>query len=375
MDAVVLHDAFVPQGGDAAPRPAVSVGAGALWGHVYDAVTTRAGRYVQGGGCTTVGVAGLVQGGGFGSFSKRYGLAAGSLLEAEVVTADGEVQVANRGSHPDLFWALKGGGGGSFGVVTRLTLATHVLPEHFGGAFGALQARSDDAYRQLVGKVVEVYRDRLFNPHWGEQLRFESGRRVRIGMVFQGLSQPEAEEAWQPLQEWVANASNDVSWEEPLTLLAFPAQGMWDAGFLAEHVPHLVARDGRPGAPTGNWFWTANEGEVGQFLHGYRSAWLPASLLQGASCEALADAIVAASREWTLSLHVNKGLAGATADVLAEAADTAMNPDVLGAFALAIVAAEGAPAFAGLAAPDLSAAPPRRRGRPAVHGRAEGRRA
>ena len=45
---------------------------------------------MQGGGCTTVGVAGLVQSGGFGSFSKRYGMAAASLLEAEVVTADGE---------------------------------------------------------------------------------------------------------------------------------------------------------------------------------------------------------------------------------------------------------------------------------------------
>jgi hypothetical protein len=58
---------------------------------VYDAVTTQAGRYVQGGGCTTVGVSGLMQSGGFGSFSKHYGLAAAGLLEAEVVTADGVV--------------------------------------------------------------------------------------------------------------------------------------------------------------------------------------------------------------------------------------------------------------------------------------------
>ena len=56
-----------------APVPAVSVGAGAMWLHAYQAVTAGAGRYVQGGGCTTVGVAGLVQGGGFGSFSKGFG--------------------------------------------------------------------------------------------------------------------------------------------------------------------------------------------------------------------------------------------------------------------------------------------------------------
>ena len=73
------------------PEAAVSVGAGAIWMDVYDAVTTRAGHYVQGGGCTTVGVAGLVQGGGFGSFSKGFGTAVANLLEAEVVTADGAV--------------------------------------------------------------------------------------------------------------------------------------------------------------------------------------------------------------------------------------------------------------------------------------------
>ena len=54
--------------------------------------------------------------------------AAASLLEAEVVTADGEVRVVNECSEPDLFFALKGGGGGTFGVVTRVTLATHALP-------------------------------------------------------------------------------------------------------------------------------------------------------------------------------------------------------------------------------------------------------
>lgn len=124
MKDIVLHDAFIPQNckGRMSPQPAVTVGAGAIWGQLYQAVTTLGGRYVQGGGCTTVGVAGLIQSGGFGTFSKNYGLAAAGLLEAEVVLADGSVQIANAASHPDLFWSLKGGGGGSFGVVTKLTL-------------------------------------------------------------------------------------------------------------------------------------------------------------------------------------------------------------------------------------------------------------
>ncbi|MEA2738551.1 MAG: hypothetical protein QOH05_1858 [Acetobacteraceae bacterium] len=105
----------------------------AIWLHVYDAVTTKAGRYVQGADCTTVGVAGLILSGGFGSFSKNDGSAAASLLEVEVVTADGMVRIANACKDPELFWAIKGGGGGSFGVVTRVTLKTHDLAEWAGG--------------------------------------------------------------------------------------------------------------------------------------------------------------------------------------------------------------------------------------------------
>ena len=86
-----------------AAATAVTVGAGAIWIHAYDAVTTKGGRYAQGGGCTTVGVAGLIQGGGFGSFSKNYGTAAATLLEAEIVTADGKVRIANACNDPDLF--------------------------------------------------------------------------------------------------------------------------------------------------------------------------------------------------------------------------------------------------------------------------------
>ena len=147
MDDVTVHDAFTPAGSSAPPVPAVSCGAGAMWMHAYQAVTVGGGRYVQGGGCTTVGVAGLVQGGGFGSFSKGFGTAGASLIEAEVVTADGKLRVVNHAQDPDLFWALKGGGGGTFGVVTRLTLATHPLPENFGAVRPHLHAKSDDAFR------------------------------------------------------------------------------------------------------------------------------------------------------------------------------------------------------------------------------------
>jgi hypothetical protein len=93
-------------------------------------------------------------------------------------------------------------------------------------------------------------------------------------------------------------------------------------------------------------------------LHGYRSAWIPASLLDEERRSTLVDALFAATRLWEVSLHVNKGLAGAPATEIAAARNTAMNPAVLDAFALAIVAGEGPPGFPGIAGkePDVAIA-------------------
>jgi FAD/FMN-containing dehydrogenase len=60
------------------------------------------------------------------------------------------VRIANACTHPDLFWDLKGGGGGSLGVVTKLTLRTRELPDRFGAVFGTIRATSDDAFRRLL---------------------------------------------------------------------------------------------------------------------------------------------------------------------------------------------------------------------------------
>ena len=82
---------------------------------------------MQGGGCTSVGVVGWHIGGGFGSFSKNFGTGPANMLEAKVVTAQGEIVVASEFQNADLFYALRGGGFG-FGVVVSLTVRTHPLP-------------------------------------------------------------------------------------------------------------------------------------------------------------------------------------------------------------------------------------------------------
>ncbi len=352
MNAVTLHDAFVAQGceGTQSPQPAVSVGAGAMWIDAYNAVTTRGGRYVQGGGCTSVGVAGLVQSGGFGSFSKRYGTAAAGLIEAEIVTADGVVRIANACSNPDLFWGIRGGGGGSLGVVTRLTLRTRELPQTFGAVFGTIKAASDAAYRALIARTMAFYRSDLFNPHWGEQITFQSDNALRFGMVSQGLSQTQAETLWKPFLDWV-RARKEYSFPREMKIVSLPARHFWDAEFLRQHAPTAIVADERPDAPRDRFLWSGDQGQVGWFLHGYRSAWMPASLLEEDAQPRLVDALFAATRQWEFALHFNKGLAGAPADALEAARDTATNPDVLGAFALAMCGAFGPPAYPGIPGP------------------------
>jgi FAD/FMN-containing dehydrogenase len=359
LDGIAMHDAFVPQGcaGKVASQPAVSLGAGQIWGRAYDAVTTKAGRYVQGGGCMTVGVAGLISSGGFGSFSKNFGTAAAALLEAEVVTADGEVRIVNACNAPDLFWALKGGGGGSFGVITRVTLRTRELPGSFGVVNLTVRSNSDSAYRRLIDRFLSHYRDHLFNPHWGETVHFHDGHALRVSMAFQGLSQAQAERAWSPFLEFVRKSPMDYAITQTPEVIALPARAMWNPEVLRK-VPGAVITDTRPNAPAGNVVWAGDVGQSGQFIHGYGSAWLPQKLLRPERRADLAGALFAASKEWDLALHFNKGLAGASAAEIDAARDTAMNPQVLDAFALAITGSAQPAAFAGVRGhePDPAAA-------------------
>jgi FAD/FMN-containing dehydrogenase len=359
MNKITLHESFVAQGcaGIQAPVSAVTLEAGALWMDAYDAVTTKGGRYVQGGGCTTVGVAGLIQSGGFGSFSKGHGTAAAWLLEAELVTADGVVRILNACTNPDLFWAIKGGGGGSWGVVTKLTLRTHDLPSCFGSADGAIKAQSDTAFRALITRFIRFYSESLFNPYWGETISIHRSNTLQISMECHGLNKEQIAKVWQPFFDWVAESPGDYAVLSPLKIGCMPAQHYWDADYLESIGDTSYFRDPRPGAKKSRIWWVGDQEEVGEFWHAYQSIWLPASLLHEEQAK-LSDALFTSSRNWTVGVHFNKGLGGADADALTATKDTATNPAVLNAFALAIISAGDPPAYPGLPgqARDLAAA-------------------
>jgi FAD/FMN-containing dehydrogenase len=119
---------------DVSPMNAVSVsgdvatvGAGARLGEVYDALDER-GLTIPAGCGPTVGISGLALGGGLGILGRKHGLTSDSLISAQVVLADGRVVECDEDREPDLFWALRGASGGSFGVVTSLVFRAVPAP-------------------------------------------------------------------------------------------------------------------------------------------------------------------------------------------------------------------------------------------------------
>jgi len=109
----------------------VRIGGGATWGAVVDALAPH-GLAISSGDTRSVGVGGLTLTGGIGWKVRKYGLALDSLVGAEVVTADGSVVRADAGENPELFWALRGGGG-NFGVVTEFEFAAQPTTDVFHG--------------------------------------------------------------------------------------------------------------------------------------------------------------------------------------------------------------------------------------------------
>jgi len=111
----------------------VTLGSGASLYHIYQAVAAK-GLALQAGSCPTVGVSGHILGGGHGLLARLHGLTCDSMQQVTMVDAQSRVLTANETSEPDLYWACRGGGGGSFGIATEFRL--HVFPLKSALVFG-----------------------------------------------------------------------------------------------------------------------------------------------------------------------------------------------------------------------------------------------
>lgn len=133
-----------------------NVQAGAIWGEVVPAAGEH-GLAALAGSAKDVGVVGYTLGGGIGWLARRHGLACSSVLAVEAVTADGRIVRADADSEPDLFWALRGGGG-SFAVVTALEFALHPVAEVYAGALYWPLERAGEVlhtWRELVDSAPD----------------------------------------------------------------------------------------------------------------------------------------------------------------------------------------------------------------------------
>ncbi len=208
----------------------VTVQAGARW-QAVDRAAQQHGLATVGGTVSTVGVAGFTLGGGMGHLTRKHGLAVDNLLSAEMVTTGGEVVRASADSNPDLYWALRGGGG-NFGVVTSFTYRLHeVGPEVLSGqivypiedAEKALRA-----YRQVTANAPDELCCYAFFIHVPPIEVFPSEHHGKVVIDLVVVSTGETEEGLrliQPLRE-VADPILDFVAPQPFV----DVQQTFDAG-------------------------------------------------------------------------------------------------------------------------------------------------
>ena len=154
LDAVTLVEDWNGFG------PALRIGAGATFSQVYTAMGPPTNYFdtysVVGGMCPTVGVAGFYLGGGLGYLTRKYGMGSDNVLQLTLVLANGsDTVVANSTTHADLYWALRGGGGPSFGVVTEFVVQLHPVASTSGYTFGELcGGNTTDTIRAGLGRLA-----------------------------------------------------------------------------------------------------------------------------------------------------------------------------------------------------------------------------
>jgi FAD/FMN-containing dehydrogenase len=145
-DGALMIDLSLMKGIHVNPKARTARAQGGVTWREFNRETAVHGLATTGGVVSTTGIAGLTLGGGLGWLMGKYGLAADNLISAEIVTAAGEVLTASAREHPDLFWAIRGGGG-NFGVVSSFEYRLHRLRDVYGGLVAHPFAAARDALR------------------------------------------------------------------------------------------------------------------------------------------------------------------------------------------------------------------------------------
>lgn len=191
-----------------------------------DTATQRSGLATTSGGCPTVGIAGFTLGGGEGRLMDKYGAACDNLLSAQVVTVDGRQVEVSPKSNPDLFWAIRGGGG-NFGVVTALEYQLHPVDQVLSGALTYTAGDIPDLLQAFVRSLAGAP-DEL--DAFAQLLPSEQGRRLKIDLCYCG-DPPMGNDLIRPLRALKPQADSI----KVMSYLEAQAAG----GFLLKPVAHF----------------------------------------------------------------------------------------------------------------------------------------
>jgi hypothetical protein len=239
--------------------------AGGAWGAHVDAAAQQQALVTPLGQISNTGVAGLTLGGGFGWLSRRFGLACDNLISVELVTADGKVRNVSAHDEPDLFWAIRGGGG-NFGVATSFEYHLHPLnPTVVGGHVDFPTAQLKDAIEFYAGLIMHAPRELSVDLSLAPNEDGVPGAQIYV--VYSGDAKT-AEKVLEPLLRFGKPIKNTIKQQSYLVVQTWfdpppidPAHHYLKGGFVREYPSALItllAEEVRPEAGTHVYFQSAN---------------------------------------------------------------------------------------------------------------------
>src|SRR5262249_29589066 len=156
-------------------------------------------------------------------------------------------------------------------------------------------------FKKLVVRLLRFCETALDNEHWGETFAIWGDNSIEFTMTSLDLTPDQARAIWKPFLDWVT--SQPDAFTQNLSFPVLPFKYLWDASWWEQTLPANIVLDPRPGQPKTQYWWAGNQGEVSAFIRSYQSRWLPISMLREAAAPAMADTLIAASKQWKISLH------------------------------------------------------------------------
>ncbi|KAF6760509.1 FAD binding domain-containing protein [Ephemerocybe angulata] len=229
---------------------AITLGAGVQWVEAYKAIHAK-GRIVVGGvsiGGTVGAAGGWILGGGHSALSPAYGFGVDNVLEFKLVTADAKYLTVNAHNNPSLFWALRGGGGGTFGIVTSVTYRTHPNVPLIA-SFATTNFSTPEIAQKVATEFIRVH-PALSDYHWGGYSLF-SNHSFQMFQIVPNVSQAEAQKTVQPFFDFLTDTAGNATLSG---LMEFPTFLDWinfifgltpgsQVGFGQEVSSRLLAKD------------------------------------------------------------------------------------------------------------------------------------